>query len=76
MKKAIVFGALGLTGCGLVVADLSADTPGQQVTASSTNDILGDLIEAISVDAVPIYIQEKIHPKAIIDDLKRLLAHG
>jgi adenine-specific DNA-methyltransferase len=26
----------------------------------------------LSVDTVPIYIQEKVHPKAIIDDLKRL----
>ncbi len=28
----------------------------------------------LRVDAVPIYIQEKIHPKAIIDDLKRVSA--
>ncbi len=26
----------------------------------------------LAVDTVPIYIQEKIHPKAIVDDLKRL----
>ena len=27
--------------------------------------------EDLAVDSVPIYIQEKIHPEAIIDDLKR-----
>lgn len=26
----------------------------------------------LSVDAVPIYVQERIHPKAIIDDIKRM----
>jgi adenine-specific DNA-methyltransferase len=30
----------------------------------------------LRVDAVPIYIQEKIHPKAIIDDLKRISAQA
>jgi len=30
----------------------------------------------LSVDTVPIYIQEKIHPKAIVDDLMRLRDHG
>jgi adenine-specific DNA-methyltransferase len=30
----------------------------------------------LSVDTVPIYIQEKIHPKAIIDGLRRASAHG
>jgi adenine-specific DNA-methyltransferase len=30
----------------------------------------------LRVDAVPIYIQEKIHPKAIIDDLKRMRVQG
>lgn len=30
----------------------------------------------LAVDTVPIYIQEKIHPKAIIDDLMRLRDHG
>jgi len=30
----------------------------------------------LAVDTVPIYIQEKIHPKAIVDDLMRLRDHG
>src|SRR5687767_2713482 len=30
----------------------------------------------LSVDTVPIYIQEKIHPKAIIDELRRTSGHG
>jgi adenine-specific DNA-methyltransferase len=30
----------------------------------------------LSVDTVPIYIQEKIHPKAIINGLRRAAAHG
>jgi adenine-specific DNA-methyltransferase len=30
----------------------------------------------LTVDAVPIYVQEKIHPKAIIDDLRRVSKEG
>jgi adenine-specific DNA-methyltransferase len=30
----------------------------------------------LTVDTVPIYVQEKIHPKAIIDDLKRVSKEG
>ena len=30
--------------------------------------------EPLNVDAVPIYVQERIHPKAIIDDIKRVAA--
>ena len=32
--------------------------------------------EALSVDAVPIYIQEHIHPKAIIEDIRRRASQG
>jgi adenine-specific DNA-methyltransferase len=30
----------------------------------------------LAVDTVPIYVQEKIHPKAIIDDLRRVAKEG
>jgi adenine-specific DNA-methyltransferase len=30
----------------------------------------------LTVDTVPIYVQEKIHPKAIIDDLRRVAQEG
>jgi adenine-specific DNA-methyltransferase len=30
----------------------------------------------LTVDTVPIYVQEKIHPKAIIDDLRRVSKEG